>query len=151
MKSQSRLRLVALVEWAKGLLVALAAFGLLALGSDGLQRLGMDLVGYFHLNPASHPARMLVSVVDGASTDLNWVIGIAFAYIALRVVEGWGLWNRRAWAVVVGLISLGLYLPVELWHLWHSPDLPGVIVLTMNLLLLALLWPRGGRGHRHLT
>lgn len=151
MKSIARLRLVALVEWAKGLLVLLAVLGLLALGSEGLQRLGADLVDHFHLDPAHHPARLLLYVVDGASADLHWVIGIAIAYIALRIAEGWGLWAGRAWAVVVGLVSLGLYLPVELWHLWHSPDLPGVLLLAINLLLLALLWPRGGRGHRHLT
>src|SRR3546814_9412071 len=97
------------------------------------------------------PARMLIYVTDGASVDLRWVIAIALAYIALRVAEGWGLWAGRAWAVVVGLASVALYLPVELWPLWHSPDLVGVVLLTINLSLLALLWPRGGRGHRHLT
>jgi len=151
MKSVRRLRVVALVEWAKGLLVLLAVFGLLALGSEGLQRSSLSLIDYFHLNPANHPARMLVYVTEGASADLHWIVVIALAYIALRAAEGWGLWAGRAWAVVVGLVSLALYLPVELWHLWVSPDLPGVIALVINLLLLALLWPRGGRGHRHLT
>src|SRR3546814_12637366 len=71
-----------------------------------------------------------------------------FPYTTLFRSEGWGLWAGRAWAVVVGLASVALYLPVELWHLWHSPDLVGVVLLTINLSLLALLWPRGGRGHR---
>src|SRR3546814_12138986 len=78
------------------------------------------------------PARMLIYVTDGASVDLRWVIAIALAYIALRVAEGWGLWAGRAWAVVVGLASVALYLPVERWHLWHSPELVGVVLLTIN-------------------
>jgi uncharacterized membrane protein (DUF2068 family) len=151
MKTVRRLRLVALVEWSKAVLVLFAVVGLLALGGDGLRRLAMALIDHFHLNPANHPARMLVYVTDGAGADLHWVIAIALAYVALRVAEGWGLWAGRAWAVVVGLVSVALYLPVELWHLWRSPDLPGVALLAINLLLLALLWPRGGRGHRHLT
>ena len=139
MKTVPRLRLVALVEWGKAVLVSFAVVGLLALGGDGLRRLGMALIDHFHLNPANHPARMLVYITDGASADLHWVIAIALAYVALRVAEGWGLWAGRAWAVVVGLVSVALYLPVELWHLWHSPDLPGLALLTINLLLLALL------------
>src|SRR3546814_9487001 len=89
MTTVPRLRLVALVEWSKAVLVSFAVAGLLALGGDGLRRLGMALIDHFHLNPANHPARMLIYVTDGASVDLRWVIAIALAYIALRVAEGW--------------------------------------------------------------
>lgn len=151
MKSIARLRLVALVEWGKALLVGIAVIALLAVGSDGLQRAGMSLIDRFNLNPANAPARLLGYVFDGASADLNWVVAIAIAYMIMRVVEGVGLWLARAWAVVIGLVSLAMYLPVELWHLWKSPDVAGVTFLAINVVLLALLWPRGGRGHRHLT
>src|SRR3546814_13336835 len=71
MTTVPRLRLVALVERSKAVLVSFDVAGLLALGGDGLSSMGMDLIVSFHFNPAHHPARYHIIVTKGARFSLQ--------------------------------------------------------------------------------
>ena len=90
------LRLVAVFEAAKGLLVLLAGFGLLSMLHRDVQKIAEDLVRLSHLNPASHYPRIFIDAAARA-TDRHLVLlaGLAFGYALVRLVEGYGLWHER--------------------------------------------------------
>ena len=50
-----------------------------------------------------------------------WLLAAAAtAYALVRGVEAYGLWFERRWAEWFALVSAGLYVPVEIFELWHE-------------------------------
>jgi len=65
---------VALFEGAKGALILLAGFGLLALVHRDLQHVADEVVRRFHLNPARHYPRIFIEAA-GKTTDTRlWLL-----------------------------------------------------------------------------
>jgi uncharacterized membrane protein (DUF2068 family) len=133
------LRSVALLEFAKGLLVLVAAFGLLFFFDPG------DVAGRFldflHISPDRHFAQLLVRMADSLSNAKRWaVIVTACSYSGLRFAESFGLWRARAWAEWIALVSGALYLPFEIRLLAHRITLFHVAVLVINLAIVAFMF-----------
>ena len=65
----------------------------------------------------------------------------AFACSALRLVEAYGLWRARRWGVWLGAAGGAIYIPVELYELWHKPGLLKVVTLAVNVAIVVyLVW-----------
>jgi len=129
------LRAVATFELTKGLIVLLAACGVLLLVhredpwdiADGLLRL-------LHISPDHHFAQVFLDWADNLTEAKLWAVAaVAAAYSALRFVEAYGLWYARAWAEWIALISGTLYLPFEIYNLLHRQSLFHVSILLINL------------------
>lgn len=136
------LRAVASLEFAKGVLAVLVAFGLIALSrsdrdiSDVVDSLLHDL----HIGPDGHLGHVLLH--QAARLDSINLIGVAFmvfAYASLRFVEAYGLWRARVWAEWVALLSGLIYLPLEIRHLIHRPGPISWIVLLVNVGIVAYM------------
>lgn len=114
------MRAVAVVEGAKAALVLLAGFGLLALVHRDVQALAEKFVRHSHLNPAGKYPRIFLDAADKV-TDANlWLLaGLAALYSLVRAIEAYGLWFERRWAEWFALVSCALYLPVEIYEMWH--------------------------------
>lgn len=127
------LHLVALFEGAKGLLVLLVGFGLLEFIHKDLHLAAEQLVRHFHLNPASHYPRIFVDAAD-RMTD-GKLLAMAFSamfYSVIRFVEAVALWMYRQWAEWFGLLTGGMYLPVELYEIMIGVTWPKVTVFIVN-------------------
>ncbi len=134
------LRGIALFEGCKGLAALVAGIGLTQLLHHDLYRLVLELVGHFGLNPGQpFPALLLHYAQELNTTPLDTLELMLGGYLTLRFVEAYGLWMARAWAEWLGALSGGLYIPFELHHLWHTPGLPGALVLAINVLIVAYL------------
>lgn len=134
------LRTIAAVEAAKGVVVLLAATGLLSLLHADLGALAARLVRYSHLNPASHYPQILVDAASHLQTPrLLWLAAGALAYAALRLVEAWGLYRERAWAEWLAALGGAIYVPIELAELLHRTTPLGLAVLTVNLAVVAVM------------
>jgi uncharacterized membrane protein (DUF2068 family) len=129
------LRAVATFELTKGLIVLLAAFGVLLLVrredpwdiADGLLRL-------LHISPDHHFAQVFLDWADNLTEAKLWAVaGVAAAYSVLRFVEAYGLWYARAWAEWIALVSGTLYLPFEVYKLVHRQSVFHISVLLVNL------------------
>ena len=129
------LRAVATFELTKGLIVLLAACGILLLVhsqdpwdiADGLLRL-------LHISPDHHFAQVFLDWADSLTEAKLWAVaGVAVGYSILRFAEAYGLWYAKAWAEWIALISGTLYLPFEIYNLIHHQSLFHVIVLLINL------------------
>jgi uncharacterized membrane protein (DUF2068 family) len=143
-------RTIALFEMAKGLLVLLAGLGLLALIHRDAQHAAEAFVRHLHLDPASRYPEIFIRAA-GRLTDRRLLLlaGGAFAYAVLRLAEAYGLWHLRPWAEWIAIVSSGLYLPVEVYELWHRPTRMRAFVLLTNALIVAGLLHRRRRSRAH--
>lgn len=134
------IRAIALVEAAKGIVVLLAATGLLALVHHDLNALAARLVAYTHLNPASrYPHIFLDAVAQLHQPRLLWLALGAAGYSALRLLEAYGLLRQRAWAEWLAALSGAIYVPFELAELLHKPSWLAAGVLLVNLAVVAVM------------
>lgn len=134
------LRLVAVIEAAKGLLVLLAGLGLLSLVHRDVQAVAEHVVRFSHLNPASHYPRIFIEAASRMTNGRLWALAAAAAaYATARMVEAYGLWHERAWAEWFALIAGGMYLPVEVYELYHRWGWIKVGLLVTNVLVVAYM------------
>jgi len=127
-------RVVAVFEAAKGVLVLMAGFGLLSILHQDVQRVAEEIVRHFHLNPASRYPRIFVAAADRVSDMRLWVLAtLAFGYATVRLAEAYGLWRRRRWAEWFAVASGGLYVPIEIYELFHGLSTIKIATLTVNV------------------
>lgn len=132
------LRGIATLELAKGMIVLLAACGVLLLVrredpwdiADGLLRL-------LHISPDHHFAQVFLDWADSLTNAKIWTVAaVALSYSVLRFLEAYGLWYARAWAEWIALISGSLYLPFEIYKVIHKQNLFHISVLLINVAIV---------------
>jgi len=138
--SKGGLRIVAIFEAAKGLLVLLVGCGLLAFIHRDLHLAAEQLVRHSHLNPASRYPQIFLDLADHISDVQLWVMAFsAVFYSVIRFVEAYGLWLQRQWAEWFGLLTGGMYIPIEVFELVRRITWPRVTVLSVNTGIVAYL------------
>jgi len=126
------LKLVAMFEGAKGLLVLLAGFGLLSFIHVDLHQAAVTLVEHLHFNPARRYPRIFIDLTEHVTDSQLWALACAaLIYSIVRFVEAAGLWRERKWAEWFGVLSGGIYIPVEIFEVTS-----GVSWLKINLLVI---------------
>ena len=132
------LRAVASLELIKGMIVLLAACGiLLLLHREDPWYLADGLLRLLHISPDHHFAQVFLDWADTLTERKVWAVaGAAVGYSLLRFVEGYGLWYAKAWAAWIALISGMLYLPFEIYNLAHKQSLLHVAVLCINVAIV---------------
>ena len=134
------LHAIAAFEAFKGFAALAALLGVLDLVHRDVRHLAIELIGRFGLNPdARYPSLLLhyADLLPGAHVQSLVLLGAS--YVALRLVEAYGLWFGATWGEVLAALSGGLYIPFELTHLWHRPTAVTALVLASNVLLTGYL------------
>ena len=133
-------RTVAVMEALKGLIVLGAGFGLLALLHHDVRHVAESLVTRLHLNPG-RPSIGVFLEAAARVTDVQLWGGAALAavYALMRGAEACGLWFGRRWAAWLGAVGGAIYLPVEVYELWHRPGPLKAATLAVNLMVVAYL------------
>src|SRR3984893_15836726 len=134
------LRVIAVFEALKGVLVLSAGLGLLSLVHHDLQAAAERLVRHSHLNPAHHYPRIFIEAASHTDDSrLRSLAALAFLYAAVRLIEAYGLWRVRVWAEWFAIIAGSLFLPVEVYEMFRRATwMRGVVFLT-NLFIVAYL------------
>ena len=149
------LRAVATLELTKGLIVLLAAIGVLFLVRRDPWDVADGLLHLLHVSPDGHFAHVFLNWADTLTAAKLWTIaGVAVAYSFLRFVEGYGLWFARAWAEWIALISGCLYLPFEIYKLLHRQSVLHIGIFSVNVAIvayMAYLLKTGKSNHGILT
>lgn len=140
MRRVSPVRIVAVVEGLKGILVVGAGFGLLALIDENVQSVAEQIVGHLHLDAAKEIPRVFLNY----SAELNdkrlaLLAGLALAYAIGRLVEAYGLWLERRWAEWVAVVSAAIYIPFELFELARGNVTAATIALLVNLMVVGVM------------
>jgi uncharacterized membrane protein (DUF2068 family) len=134
------LRVVAVIEGLKGLLVLVAGLGLIALVHRDAQQEAEALILQMHLNPAHHYPRIFIEAASHLNNaHLILFAAGAFLYALVRFVEGYGLWRDRLWAEWFAVIAGSVYLPFEIFELWRGVTAVKVVIFALNLLVVAYL------------
>lgn len=147
-RPRAAVRAVALVEGCKGLLVLLAASGLVSLVHQDLADVAIRLVEHAHLNPAArYPGIFIQAASHLQEAGLVWLALGAAAYSLLRLAEAYGLFHERVWAEVLAAASGAIYVPIELVELVRRPTGLGAVILSVNVAIV-LVMVRALRGRR---
>jgi uncharacterized membrane protein (DUF2068 family) len=138
--SKGGLRVVALFEGAKGLLVLFVGFEVLAFIHKDLHSFAEQLVRHFHLNPARHYPRIFIDATNHLTDARLWAMAFsALLYSVVRFVEAVGLWLQREWAKWFGFLTGGIYIPVELFEIMRGVTWPKATVLIVNTAIVGYL------------
>jgi uncharacterized membrane protein (DUF2068 family) len=90
------LRTVAVLEAAKGILVLLLGFGVLALMHKNLDDVAERLTEILRVNPEGRLSNVFIHAANRATDNTLWLLAIgALVYAAVRFVEAFGLWRGR--------------------------------------------------------
>jgi uncharacterized membrane protein (DUF2068 family) len=134
------LRLIALLEAAKGALVLLTGAGLLSLIHKDLHLAAVQLVQHLHLNPASHYPEIFINLADRTTDIQLWAVALdAILYAIIRFAEAIGLWMQLQWAKWFALLTGGIYIPIEVYEVLYGISWPKVAVLIVNVIIVAYL------------
>jgi len=133
-------RLVALFEGFKGVIVLVAASGLLLLIHKDVHAIAARLVEHTHLNPAAKYPQIFLDAANSLhnSTLVLLALGAA-AYSAVRLIEAYGLFYGRAWAEVLAACSGAIYLPFELFELVRQATTLRAALLLANVAVVAIM------------
>jgi uncharacterized membrane protein (DUF2068 family) len=144
---RSALHAIAAFEATKGLAALAGLIGLLDLLHRDVRALAMALIGRFGLDPEAHYPSLLLHYADLLpDANVQMLVMLGVAYIALRWLEAAGLWFDKVWGEYLGALSGGIYIPFELVHLVHEVSLINAAVLVLNVITVAylvyILWQR---------
>jgi uncharacterized membrane protein (DUF2068 family) len=134
------IRVVAVFEALKGVLVLSAGLGMLSLVHHDLQATAERLVRHSHLNPARHYPRIFIDAASHMNDSrLRSLAALAFLYATVRFLEAYGLWQMKVWAEWFAIIAGSLFLPVEVYEMFRrATGMRGIVLLT-NLLIVTYL------------
>lgn len=134
------LRTIAAFEATKGLAALAGLIGVLDLLHHDVRHLAVELIGRFGLNPEDHYPSLLLHYADLLpDANVHALIAVACAYIAVRLLEAYGLWRDRAWAEWLATLSGGLYVPFEYDHLLRHVNIINGLVLAANVAIVSFL------------
>ena len=140
MRLAGGVRAIAILEAAKGLLVIVAGFALLATIHGGAQQVAEELVRHLHLNPAKETPRIFIRLVGDLFNQQLWLLAaLAGAYSTARFVEAYGLWRGRRWAEWFAVASGGIYVPFEVFELFRGVSGLKLATLSINLVVIAYM------------
>ncbi len=132
------LRSVAILEFAKGLLVLLVGLGVLSLLHRGhdVESIAKGLLGVLHFNRHRHLSEVFLNAARFGDANLIVIAVGAGFYSAMRFVEAYGLWKQRVWAEWIALISGAAYLPLEIYELSRRANAAKWTLLLLNLVIV---------------
>jgi uncharacterized membrane protein (DUF2068 family) len=131
------LRLIALFKLLKGLLLAtvgLAALRLLHADVAALVNVWADRLNIDPQNRYLGHVLGRLTLVDAHALAL--VATGSFAYAALLVTEGIGLWLKRRWAEYFTIVVTGSFIPLELYELARRWTLIRLAAFGLNVLIV---------------
>jgi len=140
MRLAGALRSVAVFEAAKGVLVLVVGFGLLAFTSAHVQLFAERLVHHLHLNPSAHEPRIFTQLSEALTNGRVALLAAgAASYACVRFVEAYGLWRGRPWAEWLAAVSGAIYIPFEVVNLYNHHGWVSAAALVVNTLVVALM------------
>lgn len=133
-------RVIAVLEAAKALMILATGFGLFALVHRDAEAIAMSIVKHLHVNPASkYPQIFLQACRHITDGNLRMLALLALFDSILRGIEAVGLWRGRDWGKWLGVVSGTIYIPFEIYELIRHASGFKVAALVINLVIVAYL------------
>jgi len=134
------LMLIAAFKLSQALLFIATGVSVLRLIHHDLPDLVLRWARHMHFNPESHFVDFILDRVSIVDDKLLRRFGVGlFAYAAVGIVEGIGLYFEKAWAEYMTLLITASFLPWEVWEIFKRLTLVHASLLVVNFLVLLYL------------
>ena len=134
------LMLIAAFKLSQALLFIATGVSVLRLIHHDLPDLVLRWARHMHFNPESHFVDFILDRVSIVDDKLLRRFGVGlFAYAAVGIVEGIGLYFENAWAEYMTLLITASFLPWEVWEIFKRLTLVHASLLVVNFLVLLYL------------
>ena len=134
------IRVVAVLEVAKAVLLVVVGFGVVSLINRDASVEAENLVRRLHLNPFSHYPHIFITAVENlTNSNLAIVASLVAVDAVLRMVVAYGLWHDLRWGKWLGVAAAGVYIPLELYGMAVHPSPLKAAALVINVLIVAYL------------
>ena len=143
------LRLFAVERWVRALVLALLGIAVLRFKSSeaSLRQLfeqalpaAKPLANVLNLDLTSSPTVDRIRSLLGANPKtLTWIALALFAYGAIQIAEGVGLWSLKRWGEYLAVVATSIFLPLEVYELTDKITTLRLGAFLVNLLLVVYL------------
>jgi uncharacterized membrane protein (DUF2068 family) len=134
------LRTIALYKLLKVLLLLALAYGEVRLSDASLIA---KLVTWASARPLGLEHKVMTWLLEWFSglsaSRVHALRMVTLAYAAVFAIEGIGLWMRKRWAEWLTTIITASLIPLELWELFHKPNVGKAAVVIANVAIVIIL------------
>ena len=136
-ESNRILILIAVMKLVKAALLIALGIGALRLLHRDLVNTVMHWIDVLRVDPDNRYVHQLLEKIFNITPKQLKALSIGtFLYAALFAVEGIGLWMRKRWAETVTVITTSLFIPLEVYEIFHHFTITRVVVTVVNLLIV---------------
>ena len=131
---------LSLFKWFKGFFLLLVGVGFLKLLHHDVETELQALVDALRVDPDNRYLGALLaklSLLDDKKIEV--LSGLTFAYSALFLVEGTGLFFEKRWAEYLTIVATVSFIPVEIYELYKAPSLLKCAALVINVAIAVFL------------
>jgi uncharacterized membrane protein (DUF2068 family) len=147
---QRSVKAIAVFEGGKGLLVLLGTTLFVFVYDADAHRLAMMLIHDLHYDPDAYYPHMLLMIADTfTGMRLTLLIWCGYLYSSIKLSESYGLWRERQWGRTLGILSIGVLIPFEVYETIQHFSFGKLTILALNILVVALLFLGMKRGKAH--
>jgi uncharacterized membrane protein (DUF2068 family) len=140
---------LALFKWFKGLVLLLVGVGFLKLLHHDIETELQTLVDALRVDPDNRYLGAILaklSLLDDKKIEV--LSGLTFAYSAVFLVEGTGLFFEKQWAEYLTIVATVSFIPVEIYEMLKAPSLLKCATLVINVAIAIFLIVKV-RGSKH--
>jgi len=113
---------LALFKWFKGLVLLLVGVGFLKLLHNDVETYVQNLLNDFRVDPDNRYLGALLAKLNLLDDKkIKALSGLTFAYSALFLVEGTGLFFEKRWAEYLTIVATVSFILVEIYELLKLP------------------------------
>jgi uncharacterized membrane protein (DUF2068 family) len=132
------LLLIALFKLFKGVLLVIVGIGALRLVHKDVATVVMHWVDILRVDPENHFIHHIIERLIGIRVgQLRAISAGTFFYASILLTEGVGLLMRKRWAEYFTVISTAVFIPLEIYEIFHRFTFVKVGVLAVNV---AIVW-----------
>jgi uncharacterized membrane protein (DUF2068 family) len=129
--------LIGLFKLFKGVSLVIVGFGLLHLLHRDIATVTEHWIEVLRVDPENRFVhRALLKVFNVTPKQLKELSVGTFVYAGIFLTEGVGLLARKHWAEYMTLISTGLFIPLEVYEIYHHFTWVKVAVTVINVLIV---------------
>jgi uncharacterized membrane protein (DUF2068 family) len=135
--------LIGIFKLIKGIGLLILGVGLLRLVHRDVAAVATHWIEVLRLDPDNqYIHRALARVFRVTPRQLRELSAGTFIYAAVFLTEGVGLVLRKHWAEYLALVSTGLFIPLEVYEVYHRFTWVRVAVLVVNIVIVWYLAAR---------
>ena len=136
------LLLISLFKFVKGFILLAIGIGALKLLHKDVEAMVLHYANLWHVDPDNKYFHAFIERLGVLNDRHLMQIGLGtFFYSGLLLTEGFGLYFEKRWAEYLTVIATSIFIPLEIYEIFHHFTGVRVMVLLVNAAIVAyLVW-----------